>query len=344
MPGVYAEPLNISGDEYALTVTLLDQVQSEEFELQTPLITSGLIKHKPLAKNQLTHTFPFAGDSPEEGAYHVPGAELTGGTLVQGSTTVSLDDIRYKVVDLPIEFLDRSVFPDVARALRKCIIKETQLAERRAMRLLVNAARTSGVTDVHAGGQVVERVANTIADAYPVSDTGASNFCADLAEMGQEWDERDIPPDNRIVIITPYLRRVLTRSNRFTNFDYDKSVNIMTRSIGMLEGFQVQFTNWMPSTTITAGTPSSTTDLTKYTGDYAVDGATGAPAALCLYTGGPANDGNPAHGAISMVETIRMQNTWYDQDRLTWRTGFFWRYGMGTVDVFTAGEIRVDAA
>lgn len=326
-----AHGLEVDGNVRALTFTELLPTMSEEFHNRNVFWNDSFIWRKPLDNGASSADFPFFGGSPEDAEHHVPGQFIEGGTLKQDKVNISVDDPLIKALRLPYADVTLSQFSLIEPSARECVRIISEKLDKRAAIVGVKAARTGAVAGVHGGGHVVERLnVASLAAAYPVSNTGADNFANDLSDMARKFDEANIPETGRVCFISPYIRQVLTRSNRLMNRDYVEAVygSIVDRSVGMVEGFNLVVTQHLPSTNVTG-------DLTKYNGDFRVDGDVGQPAALCLYKG-------EGKGAIGGVEAGGLRGVVYwDENREVWLVKARIFVGLGQIEPWCAGEIRI---
>ena len=326
-----ARGLQVGSDERNLTFTEMDGAASISFKDANVLFDSTFMRMHALSEGASSHDFPFFGETTEDAEHHVPGQFIEGGTITNDKLNVAIDDPIIKALRLPYVDQALSKWDLVAPYIKECVRKVAEKIDRRGFVVLANAARTAAVSNVHLGGTVVSRTGlATLALHYPNSSSGADNFCSDLSDMARQWDEKNIPQDNRYAFISPYLKQVLTKSNRITNRDYNNGspgADINNRKLGIVEGFQLVETLHLPSTNIT-------TDLSKYNGDFSI-GGTGRPAALCLYNGN-------AKGALGCVHIGGLQTkvTW-DDNRECWLAKAKMMLGIGKVEVWCAGEIRV---
>lgn len=87
-------------------------------------------------------------------------------------------------------------------------------------------------------------------DAVPVSVSGANeqnNLLEAILRMGAAMDEQNIPEDGRWLILSPFDRQILMRSDiGQANFMGDASSTIRTGRIGMLDRFTVYVSNLLP--------------------------------------------------------------------------------------------------
>jgi hypothetical protein len=328
-----ARGLQVGSDARALTFVELDARMSEVFRDKNILWSGGFIDKKALAMGAASERFYIYGGSSEDAEHHVAGQFIEGGTTTQDYVDIGVDDPLIKALRIPWADQQLSKWQIAEKDMAECVRINSEKLDRRGFRLLSLAARTGAVSGVHGGGHTRERVAASLAAAYPISSTGADNFAEDLSYIARSMDDANVPRTSRYAFISPYMNQVCTRSNRFTNRDYvPPGMNtIHDRAIGMVEGFQLILTNHLPSTNIT-------NDLSKYNGDWSVGGATGQPAALCMYKG-------EAGGPIGAVHTGGMINrVVWDENRDVWMAKSKIMCGMGKYEVWQAGEVYVSTS
>ena len=336
-----AMPLGVGSDQRALTYTALEPTLLEAFKEQNYLFDNGMIPMKQLATGSTSHDFPIFGSSPEEATHHVKGSFIEGDSLVNSEYNVSLDRMLVKAIRIDWEDAEIPPWDAVAPAAREVGRQVARVINRRAWRLLALAARSAAVTDVHFGGNVVERAGVTsITDAYPINSTGADRFEADLGTLAAQFDADFIPQAGRKVFIESHIRNVLMYSNRLMNRDYTtiENGNISERAIGRLQGFEVVVVEQQfPNTDIGAGTEP----LTKYQGNFARTGVR-QPVALAMYSQGGDGVYNVGMGPIAGVKLGGMRNiVHWDENRHCWLVKSTVSVGLGLGSVWTAGEIGI---
>ena len=104
------------------------------------------------------------------------------------------------------------------------------------------AAANSGAT---AGA--LSAAYNLGTDLAPIDTTTANNLLEAILRMSAAMDEQNIPEDGRWLIMTPYDRQILMRSDiAQAYFSGDGSSTIRTGKIGMLDRFTVYVSNLLP--------------------------------------------------------------------------------------------------
>lgn len=315
----------------------LNSYAVETFKTENVMWDGGRILVKPLAKGQYSDKFKFRGQSAEEPEHHTAGQETTGGTVTNDSVTCDVDRPIVKQLNADEADLDLAYWDELQPLVRETMRHVARRLDLRAYRLAILAARTAAVSNVHSGGNRVERAVTggVLATAYPTSSTGAANFLADMASLARLWDEDDIPQSGRELHISPYIREVLTYSTIQMNRDYTDAevARYADRYIGRAQGWSIVLTNNIPSTNIT-------TDLSKYNGNFAVGGATGQslPAGVAMFR---ADQMAPV---VAVQRKPIMIEVWKDMDTRAVKVRSSWHGGLASYVPWVAGEIGTIAS
>jgi hypothetical protein len=343
------------GDDRALALKMFWGTVLEAFRNKTLLWNSiggaegvgsenagtGIVASKTVDAGK-SWQFPIIGDDPTP-EYHTPGTELLGQAVSLTEGTITIDDILVSHYDVPLDQTQLSHFDVLEPFARKLGRSLAIDFDKKLIQTGLIAAATAASSGFHNGGNSVERVGGTVATAYPNTSTGASNFRKDVAELARLMDEDNVPEDSRYLVITPYIRQVLTNDTTVFNKDFsDQTNDLNTRLIGILEGFQVMKpTNQMPSTDITTG-PS------KYQGDWTIDSTgTGTaylrPVALALCG---AEEGQAGIGYVAATGEAGpiYAHRHFDERRNTTFMKAQMMVGAGVLAPYCAGSIVVDDA
>lgn len=327
---VTANGLQIGSNNRSLTFTELDGTVAEVFRDRNLMYDGSMILCKTLEPGAVAHTFPYWGGSAEDAEHHSRGQFIDSGTLTNGSVTISIDEPLIKALRVPGVDIENAKWDLVAPAVRETTRIVAEKFDKRAFRVLSLAARTSSLSGVHPGGQSVQVTAASIAAAFPITANGADAFADAAASLALQYDQDNVPETGRKLFISPYIRTVLTRSNRLMNRDYNHDqTNILNRQIGTLEGFEVYVTQHLPSGAIT-------NDLSKYNGDWAVGGSgLGITAALASYMEAGKNP-------VGCVDRGGLQaKVWYDENRDVTLCKTRLATGLGVAHPWLGGEIAV---
>ena len=332
MPNLDTQRINFATVDDTDLLNRVNIAALEAYAENNIMATTGVVKSVPLAQGSWSHRFKMRGKFSTDPSHHTAGQFIVGKTRPNSFVDVSIDRPLIEAEDLDNADLDLTAHSELDASVRECVRSISDLDDRRAIRLGILAARTAAVTNVHNGGNVVERVAATIAAAYPLTATGAGNFAINLGSMARLQDIDNVPPTNRICIITPWIKQVLTFGEKLFSRDYQDPMNAKyaERFLGRMEGYALLMTpNHMPSTNIT-------NDLTKYNGNFFLGASSQRePVALCL-----AGDGE--NYAIGSVERSPLQIKVYEsEDHDAIRVRARSHKGMGVVAPWVAGEIGV---
>lgn len=190
--------------------------------------------------------------------YHVPGTEITGTTINHNERVVAIDDLL--IADRFIASIDeamnhydvRSIYSfDAGQALSRTLDKNLQ-------QLVLLAARASSTVAGGTGGTVI-----TSAN----SKTSADSLVAAIFAGAQALDEKNVPSEDRYVILPPALYYLLVNSSsKAIHQDYTAGVNggVDSGVIFRVAGMPIVKTNNFPSTVISSGP-------TAYQGTFTTD-------------------------------------------------------------------------
>ena len=251
--------------------------------------------------------------------YHTPGDFIAGRKIKMSERIVRVDDTLIAAIDVPFQDLDLSHF-DVIRPYATKLGRSLAIDnDKKIATIALKAARTAAVAGVHPGGQ--QSIANgeaTVKLQYPDSLGGAQNFRLQAAELGEMFDNDNVPEDGRFLFISPWIRRILRWETDVFNRDYNPNAiagDLNSRTLGMLEGFNLVLTNHMPSGH-TGGRYEaafgSAIDGGMHKYDYVADGTgatTGAVAAIALCG---ASEGS---AGVGMVQASGIRTVVEDDER-----------------------------
>jgi hypothetical protein len=342
---------SVSGDERAQLVDLFDETVLKVWKNTPHIFDTNLMRSDMAAPGEQTRNYRIFGgndsdntDGLTDAVFHTPGEQILFGKMVQGTVSITIDDLLYHAMKLPVEDLNLTTWPLVAETVEETIRLVVHKLERRAMQLGIQAARTTSTdTDLYPSSVQVIRTgtaATSISHStlYPRTDTGASRFEADLGSIRYQWDEINIPQEGRYVLVSPYMAQVLRGDSvaaRLYHKDFGGS-DLSQRVVANVEGFDVIVTNFMPSTNISTG-------LSKYQVDASFaksGGGDGQPVALCLYGG--MESSLRAIGALKAKPLTA--TAWTDEDQISEKTRADIHLGMGTVATWCAAEVCCCAA
>lgn len=299
------------GDSYELGLQIFSQSAVTAFRNSCVFYTSPDGNNESLPfpviwqssiANAVSEQFIQFNQYPEEPEEHTAGDELEGQQWEVVQDDIALDEKPLKAHksiserDLIVAHFDTlgPLGAENGYALAR-------LANQRLARLAVNAARSSALTSngmtIHNGGNRVERVAASVAAAYPVSSTGARNFRDDLENLAQIQTEDDCPMQ-RLAIIPPYIKRVLTQNMEIFDIRYsrDQKNSLNGNIIGEIAGYQIACINGLlPDADVLTG-PS------KYQGYYEPGTSSNGQPACLAFCAGPGNGmNNKIRAAVGLL-------------------------------------------
>ena len=260
--------------------------------------------------------------------YHTPGDFISGRTVKLSEATVRVDDMLVAAIDVPFQDLDLSHFdilqPFATKLGRSLAIDN----DKKIATIALKAARTGISAGIHAGGQRVTQDVTTVTSlqtAYPDSVAGSRLFRDGVAELARQFDEDHVPEDGRYLFISPYIRQIMrhegtgwgmtgdtatteygSSGNPYSNDQSSRSWDLNTRSIGVMEGFNVVVSTHMPSGTTGGRYAEVDANFAKY--DYVADGSSEANALTGASEGSAAVGMVQAGGMRSIIEDDERRN------------------------------------
>ena len=292
---------------------------------QFPVIGDDIDLFNALDDDADNNSTPFE-DNADIGAegglkagYHNPGDFISGKKIKMSEKTVRVDDVLVAAIDVPFADLDLTHFDVLTPFSQKLGRSLATDLDRKIAAVALKAANTAAIAGVMPGGQVVEREVSSgsgIASFFADTSTGSGNFRNDVAALARQFDEDNVPQEGRYLFIPPYIRSILRHETDIFNRDFnDGSVagTLNTRTIGVLEGFQLILTNNLPGDwTGTTNTRYELIDseFAKYDFECSLaQSGQKRPAAIALCGAGM---GQPA---IGMVQASGMRTVIEDDER-----------------------------
>ena len=251
--------------------------------------------------------------------YHTPGDFIAGRKIKMSERTVRVDDTLVAAIDIPFQDMDLSHF-DVIRPYATKLGRSLAIDnDKKIATIALKAARTAAVAGVHPGGQqsIVDGEA-TVQLQYADSPTGVGNFRTQAAELAEMFDNDNVPEDGRFLFISPWIRRILRNDTDVFNRDYNPTAiagDLNSRTIGMLEGFNLVLTNHLPSGSTGGRYKAAFGDaidggMHKY--DYEADGSSSAKGAVAAIALCGASEGS---AGVGMVQASGIRTVVEDDER-----------------------------
>lgn len=329
------QPTKVSTDDRDLMTARIDAKATQVFQSKAVLVGSGAILRKPLSPGEKSVTLHWEAQTNLTMEYKARGADRTLANTTKGSKTITHEDPLYCTEGFAWQ--DKDILPTwdvIGPAVERQVTTYLEQLETRATRLATlaaQAAATFGGSGVHSGGIYTAKTAASVATRYPFTAAGADQLLDDMAEIEYlRMNRKENQGTNRLWLFTPYLRQVLTRSNRWMSRDYNQQANLPMSYFGTsIEGAQYAVSRYMPSTAITS-------DLSKYNVDAAIGGAgAGIPAVLLICYG---EDISP----VCMVEHGSFKaEAWHNQDEDVYKVGGKAIYGADQAHVWNAGGVFI---
>lgn len=188
--------------------------------------------------------------------YHTPGAEIVGQAIKGNERTINIDDLL--IADAFIANIDeakahydyRSIYTkELGRALSYTLDKNL-------LKLVCLAARASSDFsggDGFGGTQLTNAGYDTTADV----------LVQGLYDAAQAMDEKDVPQEDRHVVLKPKHYNLLVNSSKAVNRDWNMGAegngSIAKGKVLEVAGFQIHKSNHVPSSNIAAVTGEQNT-------------------------------------------------------------------------------------
>lgn len=164
--------------------------------------------------------------------------------------SVQTNDVLAQQADMDL----MNMFTDDAAKQMKITIEDE---------VFFNCFVTEGPAAANAGATAgaLSAAYNLGTDATPIATGTPNNLLECILRMSAAMDEQNIPEDGRWLIMSPYDRQVLMRSDiAQAYFSGDSSSTIRTGKIGMLDRFTVYVSNLLPRGALNKALVSGLTD------------------------------------------------------------------------------------
>lgn len=201
--------------------------------------------------------FPVTGNFSAE--YHTPGNEILGSSMNHAERIITIDDLL--IAHTFIANIDEAKNHYDVRANYSTKIGEAlaNTADRHLLQNAVLAARGSATVTGGFGG-------SRITNANMATD--ADVLIAAIFEAAQKFDEKDVPENDRYVVLRPAQYYLLAQTTKVMNKDWGGAGVYADGKVLRIAGVTLVTSNHIPSTNITTGVASGTSAR------YAVDART----------------------------------------------------------------------
>lgn len=201
-----------------------------------------------LVNTQKSAQFPSAGG--KSAAYHTPGTMITGEKGNLAETLITIDDFlvaasSFAEIDQAMTHFDyRAAFTkEDGRAIAR--LYDKNVARVGVQAALASTSRFDGTGDEYEAKTVgfIENRAS--------SDTDVAALKAGMLAVATNYDEKDIPDDERNLFLKPAQYNLLAADNETISADYGSAGDIKGLRIPQLLGFNLIKTNNLPTTNVT---------------------------------------------------------------------------------------------
>ncbi len=189
--------------------------------------------------------------------YHTPGEEILGQKVNHAESVITIDNVL--IADAFIANIDeakthydvRSTYSsEVGRALAKQMDKHV-------LQTLAKTARLANPVADLPGGSVISGIDATQVD----------NLIDALWAAAQKLDEKDVPEEERYVVVRPEQYYQLAQSTKLLNRDWGGRGVYAEGTVFKVAGITIVKSNNLPSTNIADGTVGAGTE-NRYGGDF----------------------------------------------------------------------------
>lgn len=234
--------LNGGSDKDALFLKVFSGEVLTAFEQQTVMMDKHQVR---TIANGKSAQFPVMGRT--SAAYHTPGAEITGDSINHAEKVITINDL----------LLTSTFIANIDEAknhydVRSVYSKEMGVAlanqmDKHILQTLIQAANDSTATVT---GEA-DMVGTVITDAD--SNTNADSLVDSIFAAAQALDEKNVPEDNRYVVVKPAQYYLLANSSKVQNVDFGNAGNGSTASgrIMQVAGIDVLKSNNLPVANVT---------------------------------------------------------------------------------------------
>lgn len=322
-------------------------------------LSGGSSYQWPIIGDDIVVAGQNVSDTGLDKGYHTPGKFIYGSTVPLTEITIAVDDILAVAMDVPHIDIDLTHFDVLAPFATKLGRSMAIDNDRKVVAMGIKAARSPAVNTIHGGGHRVAYQLTTgtpgtpptIEQAFPDSKTsgntigGADRFRQMVAQLAQDMDDRFVPEDGRYLFIPPYIRKILRNELEVFNRDFNGRPNdLNTRTVGILEGFQLVVTTSIPPVALAGYTGRAA----KYNFDN-VDGlgsltglgpanAKVAALAMCGASEGVSPVGMVSvNGIQSHMEDDHRRNVKFMKSQMLCGYGVLCPWTAGVVEYFFAG-------
>tara|TARA_B110000444_G_scaffold261525_1_gene314666 strand:- start:13133 stop:14095 length:963 start_codon:yes stop_codon:yes gene_type:complete len=234
--------LNGGSDKDALFLKVFSGEVLTAFEQQTVMMDKHQVR---TIANGKSAQFPVMGRT--SAAYHTPGAEITGDSINHAEKIITINDLLLtstfiaNIDEAKNHYDVRSVYS------REMGVALANQMDKHILQTLIQAANDATATVT---GEA-DMVGTVITDSD--SDTNADSLVDSIFAAAQALDEKNVPEDNRYVVVKPAQYYLLANSSKVQNVDFGNAGNGSTASgrIMQVAGIDVLKSNNLPVANVT---------------------------------------------------------------------------------------------
>ena len=205
-----------TGDTRALFLKVFSGEVLTTFNAQTIMKDKVRVRNISSGKSA---QFPAIGKT--SAAYHTPGTEITGNVIQQDEKVITIDDLL--IANTFIARIDEAISHFDVRSEYSVQMGQAlaQTYDRNLLSLAVKAARDTG-----AGGIGVGAVGQGNAQSVGIGVSYSVQNLVDAAyAAAQSFDEKNIPAEDRYLIVSPAVYYKLVNSDKLLNLFYNPGNN-----------------------------------------------------------------------------------------------------------------------
>lgn len=241
--------LNGGVDKDALFLKVFSGEVLTAFEQQTIMMDKHQIR---TIANGKSAQFPVMGRTSAD--YHTPGNEITGDSINHAEKIITINDLLLastfiaNIDEAKNHYDVRSVYS------REMGIALANQMDKHILQTIIQAANDATPTVT---GEA-DMIGTVITSA--TSGTVADDMIAAIFDAAQKLDEKNVPEDNRYVVVKPEQYYLLANSSKVINVDFGNAANGSTASgkVMQVAGINVLKSNNLPTTNVTAGVAAGT--------------------------------------------------------------------------------------
>jgi len=196
--------------------------------------------------------FPVMGRTSAD--YHTPGDEITGDSINHSEKVITINDLLLastfiaNIDEAKNHYDVRSVYS------REMGIALANQMDKHILQTIIQAANETTATVTGEADMVGEVITSAN------SGTDGDTLIAAIFDAAQALDEKNVPEDNRYVVVKPEQYYLLANSSKVINVDFGNAGNgsTATGKVMQVAGINVLKSNNLPTTNITTGVDAGT--------------------------------------------------------------------------------------